>query len=72
MAHIASVKIDTGMLLSDVLIETSGGADPIRCHGHRKGDAVRDEEPDRAATRPTTTGADAARPVYGCPDPTGR
>jgi len=34
------VKIDTRMLLSDVLIETSGGSDPIRCHGHRKGDAV--------------------------------
>jgi predicted small integral membrane protein len=41
MAHIASVKIDTGILLSDVLIETSGGASPIRCHGHRKQDAVR-------------------------------
>jgi hypothetical protein len=41
MAHIASVKIITGMLLSDVLIETSGGADPIKCHGHRKKDAVR-------------------------------
>ncbi len=41
MAHIASVKIDTGMLLSDVLIETSGGTDPIDCHGHRKGDASR-------------------------------
>jgi hypothetical protein len=40
MAHIASVKIDTGMLLSDVLIETSGGANPVRCHGHRKRDAV--------------------------------
>jgi hypothetical protein len=40
MAHIASVKIQTGALLSDVLIETSGGADPIRCHGHRKADAV--------------------------------
>jgi len=40
MAHVSSVKIDTRMLLSDVLIETSGGADPIRCHGHRKGDAV--------------------------------
>ncbi|MFN7915785.1 MAG: hypothetical protein U0Q55_10645 [Vicinamibacterales bacterium] len=40
MAHIASVKIQTGMLLSDVLIETSGGASPIRCHGHHKGDAV--------------------------------
>ena len=41
MAHVASVKIDTGLLLSDVLIETSGGTDPIRCHGHHKGDAVR-------------------------------
>jgi hypothetical protein len=41
MAHIASVKIDTGMLLSDVFIETSGGTDPIACHGHRKGDAAR-------------------------------
>ena len=41
MAHIASVKINTGVLLSDVLIETSGGQSPIRCHGHRKGDAVR-------------------------------
>jgi hypothetical protein len=41
MAHIASVKIDTGVLLSNVLIETSGGASPIVCHGHRKGDANR-------------------------------
>lgn len=41
VAHIASVKIDTGLLLSNVLIETSGGASPIRCHGHHKEDAVR-------------------------------
>ena len=41
MAHIASVKIETGMMLSDVYIETSGGTDPIACHGHRKGDAGR-------------------------------
>ena len=41
MAHIASVKIETGMMLSDVFIETSGGTDPIACHGHRKGDAAR-------------------------------
>jgi hypothetical protein len=40
MAHIASVKIETGMMLSDVYIETSGGTDPIACHGHRKGDAA--------------------------------
>ena len=41
MAHIASVKVETGVLLSDVFIETSGGTDPIACHGHRKGDADR-------------------------------
>jgi hypothetical protein len=41
MAHVASVKIDTGVLFSNVLIETSGGSDPIACHGHRKADAVR-------------------------------
>jgi hypothetical protein len=40
MAHVASVKIDTGVLLSNVLIETSGGSAPVVCHGHRKGDAV--------------------------------
>jgi hypothetical protein len=41
MAHVASVKVDTHLLLSDVFIETSGGSDPIACHGHRKADAVR-------------------------------
>jgi len=41
MAHIASVKIETGIVFSDVLIETSGGTDPILCHGHGKGDAAR-------------------------------
>jgi hypothetical protein len=41
MAHIASVKIETGAILSDVLIETSGGSDPIVCHGHGKRDAAR-------------------------------
>ena len=40
LAHLASVKIQTGMLLSDLLIETSGGASPIRCHGHHKRDAL--------------------------------
>jgi hypothetical protein len=40
MAHIASVKVETGLLLSNVVIETSGGSDPILCHGHRKRDAA--------------------------------
>lgn len=41
MAHIASVRIETGVILSDIFIETSGGSDPIVCHGHRKADAAR-------------------------------
>lgn len=41
LAHVSSVGIDTNLLFSDVVIETSGGASPIRCHGHRKKDAVR-------------------------------
>ena len=40
MAHIASVDIETNLLFSNVVIETSGGSDPVRCHGHRKTDAV--------------------------------
>ena len=41
MAHVASVRIDTNLMFSDVYIETTGGASPIRCHGHKKSDAVR-------------------------------
>jgi hypothetical protein len=41
MAHVASVRIDTNLMFSDVYIETTGGASPIRCHGHSKSDAVR-------------------------------
>jgi hypothetical protein len=40
IAHIASVTIDTGLMFSDVYIETSGGAAPIHCRGHRKHDAL--------------------------------
>jgi len=29
------------LLLSDVLIETTGGQSPIRCHGHHKADATK-------------------------------
>jgi hypothetical protein len=40
MAHIASVDIVTNLLFSNVVIETSGGSDPVRCYGHRKQDAI--------------------------------
>jgi hypothetical protein len=39
MAHVASVLIDRNLLFADVMIESSGGASPVRCHGHRKHDA---------------------------------
>jgi hypothetical protein len=41
MSKIASVHISTGMLWSEIVIESTGGADPIASHGHRKRDAQR-------------------------------
>ena len=40
LAHVASVLIDRNLFFADVMIESSGGASPVRCHGHRKADAV--------------------------------
>jgi hypothetical protein len=40
LAHVASITIDTHLFFADVTIESSGGQDPIVCHGHTKGDAV--------------------------------
>ena len=40
MAHIASLTIDTHLMFADVTVETSGGRDPVICHGHTKRDAV--------------------------------
>jgi hypothetical protein len=41
ITQVASVHISTGILWSDIRIESSGGTDPITSHGHRKGDAQR-------------------------------
>ena len=48
MAHVASVGIDTHIVFSDVLVETTGGASPIHCRGHYRSDAVPHEAVDRA------------------------
>jgi hypothetical protein len=40
IAHVSSVTIDTNLLFSDVLIETSGGTSSVTCHGHSKRDAI--------------------------------
>ena len=38
---VASVHIKTGLIWAEVLIESSGGTDPLTSHGHTKGDARR-------------------------------
>ena len=41
MSKIASVHISTGVFWSEIVIESTGGTDPITSHGHRKKDAER-------------------------------
>ena len=41
ISQVASVHISTGILWSNILIESTGGTDPITSHGHRKADAQR-------------------------------
>ena len=44
ITKVASVHIHTGMVWAEILIESSGGSDPLRSHGHRKADATRIKE----------------------------
>lgn len=44
ITKVASVHIETGVFWSDILIESSGGSDPLASHGHRKSDARRIKE----------------------------
>ncbi len=36
---VASVNIRTGLIWSEIRIDSSGGSNPITSHGHRKNDA---------------------------------
>jgi hypothetical protein len=44
ISKVASVHIKTGLIWSEILIESSGGTDPLISHGHTKGDAIRIKE----------------------------
>ena len=44
ISKVASVHIKTGVIWSDILIESSGGSDPLASHGHTKADAQRIRE----------------------------
>ncbi len=41
ISKVASVHISTGVLWSEIVIESTGGTDPMTSHGHRKKDAQR-------------------------------
>jgi len=41
ISKVASVNIATGLIWSDIRIDSSGGSNPILSHGHGKGDARR-------------------------------
>ena len=44
MRNVATVNIKTGILWSDIRIESSGGSDALNSHGHTKADARRIKE----------------------------
>jgi hypothetical protein len=44
IAQVASVEIRTGVIWSEIRIDSTGGAEPITSHGHRKADAIRIRE----------------------------
>jgi hypothetical protein len=44
ISQVASVQISTGIIWSEIRIESTGGTDPITSHGHRKRDAIRIRE----------------------------
>ena len=44
LSKVASVRIDTGVFWSDILVESTGGSDPLTSHGHTKADAQRIKE----------------------------
>jgi hypothetical protein len=44
ISKVASVHIKIGFFWSDILIESSGGSDPLASHGHKKADARRIRE----------------------------
>ena len=44
MSKVASVHINTGVFWSEIIVESTGGTDPITSHGHRKRDAQRIRE----------------------------
>jgi hypothetical protein len=74
LSKVASVHIKTGLIWSDILIESSGGSDPLSSHGHSKEDArrIRDLVQHYQEARGTESedGRTGVSPVSNSPRPT--
>jgi hypothetical protein len=44
ISKVASVQISTGVMFSDIRIDSAGGTNPLLSHGHTKADARRIRE----------------------------
>jgi hypothetical protein len=67
LQRVASVHIETGLIWSDILIESTGGTDPIASHGHRKADALRIKELIEAAQTEHLPARTDDAPTKVCP-----
>jgi hypothetical protein len=67
LQRVASVHVETGLLWSDILIESTGGTDPVASHGHRKADAQRIKELVEAAQTRQLPPQPAESPTRACP-----
>jgi len=67
LQRVASVRIETGILWADLIIESTGGTDPITCHGHRKADARRIRDLVTAAQTAHLPAAADPGPSKACP-----
>lgn len=61
ITKVASINIQTGIIWSDIRIDSAGGSNPIVSHGHSKGDAraIRDLIEQFQQTQKTSHGPDA-------------
>jgi PH (Pleckstrin Homology) domain-containing protein len=67
LQRVASVRIETGLVWADVIIESTGGTDPITCHGHHKADAARIRDLVTAAQTAHLPAAPEGGPTRTCP-----
>jgi hypothetical protein len=67
LQRVASVHVETGLFWSDILIESTGGTDPVASHGHRKADARRIKELIEAVQTKQLAPQAAEGPTRACP-----